>query len=93
MRRHHTYLGPAPGFPLIAAGVVLTGLLGSRPSGRIAFSLGVGARHSPFLCAFATAGRTLQDTTRRLNPVQSSQVHPHLLSAYQVPAPALRIQG
>lgn len=57
-----SHLRPVPSFPLIAAGVVLAFLLCFRPCGRIAFPLGVGARHSPFLGPFATVGRALGDT-------------------------------
>lgn len=38
-RAHRPYLGPVPGFPLVAAGIVFARLLGFRSRGRITFPL------------------------------------------------------
>lgn len=80
-----THLGPVPGSPLVAAGVVLARLLGSGPGGRVALPLGVGAGHRPLLRPFAAAGGTLQNTpwTLDLGRLSSSPSTPR--GPYQAP--------
>lgn len=58
--RRGAHLGPVPGPPLVAAGVVLAPLLHLRPGRRVALALRVGAGHSAPLGPCPAAGRALQ---------------------------------
>lgn len=92
-RAHQTHLGPVPSFPLVAAGIVLARLLGFWPCGRIAFPLGVGARHGSLLGPFPTVGGTLQDTMWICNPVRLGSSPSTPRQPYSAPVPELGMQG
>lgn len=87
-----THLGPVPGPPLVAAGVVLARLLGSGPGGRVALPLGVGAGHRPLLRPLSAAGRALQDTTWTLG-LGRLRSRPSTPWAPPRARPVLRMQG